>query len=649
MKIEEILAVKHLSVEFQTSDGKKQVVKDVSLSLRQGEVLALVGESGCGKTVLCRSILKLLPKSASVTGEAIQYKDQNLIGYNEKEMQQIRGHGIAMVFQDPQSTLNPTMTVGSQIEEAILLHEKALKQNKKESAKERAIELMKLVGIKDAEQRYDLYPYHFSGGMRQRCVLATALASNPKLLIADEPTTALDVTIQAEILKLLKKLQKELNLSILFITHDLGVVAQIADRVAVMQDGNIVELEEAKQLFTAPKHSYTKKLIHDHPYYMHRNESKLISESELHEKLVEISHLSYFYPLDRKRVFQAVKDVSFEIRRDEIFGLVGESGSGKSTVGKCLMGILNPEAETFSYDGINLLDKKAKKKNARRLQKERQMIFQDSTSSLNQKMKVEKILGGLYRGLQHHGHHCRTEFRAGDLRDAGDLRPDGEKGQDALYDSGGGVCHAVLHGHVQLRRLPGSGKRRVDAAVHRLSGVWRHRGSAAGGHLHAGLPDHLRRTYQLHFSVLFYTFPENLLSGVGVYHYVFLVPRVQSGAEHDPEHFHPHPERHLSSIHCADPAGTESRFVEGEPVRLSHDGGGNRRGQHRFCAGRRGTAAGRSGAAAAQAAAVPAGLRLGLCGGGNAAAQPRGERSAPQGARGGGMRVKMICLLAGRC
>lgn len=161
MKIEEILAVKHLSVEFQTSDGKKQVVKDVSLSLRQGEVLALVGESGCGKTVLCRSILKLLPKSASVTGEAIQYKDQNLIGYNEKEMQQIRGHGIAMVFQDPQSTLNPTMTVGSQMEEAILLHEKALKQNKKESAKERAIELMKLVGIQDAEQRYDLYPYHF--------------------------------------------------------------------------------------------------------------------------------------------------------------------------------------------------------------------------------------------------------------------------------------------------------------------------------------------------------------------------------------------------------------------------------------------------------------------------------------------------------
>ena len=392
MRIEEILTVKHLSVEFQTSDGKKQVVKDVSLSLRQGEVLALVGESGCGKTVLCRSILKLLPKNASVTGEAIQYKDQNLIGYNEKEMQQIRGQGIAMVFQDPQSTLNPTMTVGSQIEEAILLHEKALKQNKKESAKEQAIALMKLVGIKDAKQRYDLYPYHFSGGMRQRCVLAIALASNPKLLIADEPTTALDVTIQAEILELLKRLQKELHLSILFVTHDLGVVAQIADRVAVMKDGEIVELEEAKQLFASPKHSYTKKLLYDHPYYMYRNEQELKSEFRMREKLVEISHLSYSYPLDRKRVFQAVKDVSFEIRRDEIFGLVGESGSGKSTVGKCLMGILSPEAEMFSYDGINLLDKKAKKKNARRLQKERQMIFQDSTSSLNQKMKVERIL-----------------------------------------------------------------------------------------------------------------------------------------------------------------------------------------------------------------------------------------------------------------
>ena len=401
MRIEEILTVKHLSVEFQTSDGKKQVVKDVSLSLRQGEVLALVGESGCGKTVLCRSMLKLLPKNASVTGEAIQYKDQNLIGYNEKEMQQIRGQGIAMVFQDPQSTLNPTMTVGSQIEEAILLHEKALKQkkrekdfekNKKESAKEQAIALMKLVGIKDAEQRFDLYPYHFSGGMRQRCVLAVALASNPKLLIADEPTTALDVTIQAEILELLKRLQKELHLSILFVTHDLGVVAQIADRVAVMKDGEIVELEEAKQLFTSPKHFYTKKLLHDHPYYMQRKEQELKSELRLHEKLVEISHLSYSYPLDRKRVFQAVKDVSFEIRRDEIFGLVGESGSGKSTVGKCLMGILSPKAEMFSYDGINLLDKKAKKKNARRLQKERQMIFQDSTSSLNQKMKVERIL-----------------------------------------------------------------------------------------------------------------------------------------------------------------------------------------------------------------------------------------------------------------
>ena len=274
MKIEEILAVMHLSVEFQTSDGKKQVVKDVSLSLRQGEVLALVGESGCGKTVLCRSILKLLPKSASVTGEAIQYKDQNLIGYNEKKMQQIRGHGIAMVFQDPQSTLNPTMTVGSQIEEAILLHEKALNQkkrekdfekNKKKSAKERAIELMKLVGIKDAEQRYDLYPYHFSGGMRQRAVMAIALAGNPKILFADEPTTALDVTIQAQILDVFRRIQKKLGMATVFISHDLGVVAGVADRVAVMYAGKIVEIGTAEEIFYDPRHPYTWGLLQSLP------------------------------------------------------------------------------------------------------------------------------------------------------------------------------------------------------------------------------------------------------------------------------------------------------------------------------------------------------------------------------------------------
>lgn len=297
MKIEEILAVKHLSVGFQTSEGKKQVVKDVSLSLRQGEVLALVGESGCGKTVLCRSILKLLPKSASVTGEAIQYKDQNLIGYNEKEMQQIRGHGIAMVFQDPQSTLNPTMTVGSQMEEVILLHEKALNQkkrekdfekNKKKSSKERAIELMKLVGIKDAEQRYDLYPYHFSGGMRQRCVLAIALASNPKLLIADEPTTALDVTIQEQILHLIRKLNEKMGMSVLFITHDMGAVSQLCHSVKVMYLGQIVEDAVTEELFSNPLHPYTKGLLSCIP---HLGVERDVELSTIHGAVPSISQI----------------------------------------------------------------------------------------------------------------------------------------------------------------------------------------------------------------------------------------------------------------------------------------------------------------------------------------------------------------------
>ena len=312
-------------------------------------------------------------------GEMLYSKKKHL--HRKQQCKQIQ-----MVFQNPEGSLNPKHTIEKILSDAMLFHKITDRAHVKEKCQE-WVQRMEL-----PEDTLSRFPSSFSGGQKQRIALARALCVSPKFLIADEPTTALDVTIQAEILELLKRLQKELHLSILFVTHDLGVVAQIADRVAVMKDGEIVELEEAKQLFTAPKHSYTKKLLRDHPYYMYRNEQELKSEFRLHEKLVEISHLSYSYPLDRKRVFQAVKDVSFEIRRDEIFGLVGESGSGKSTVGKCLMGILSPEAEMFSYDGINLLDKKAKKKNARRLQKERQMIFQDSTSSLNQKMKVERIL-----------------------------------------------------------------------------------------------------------------------------------------------------------------------------------------------------------------------------------------------------------------
>ena len=389
MAKENIIEVQNLKTYFHTPEGIVKSVDGVSFSIEKGKTMALVGESGCGKTQTSLSLIRLLAPTAKVSADKIEINGKETKDYTKDQARGIRGKDISMIFQEPMTSLNPVYRVKRQLEEMIRLHQPELS---KQDTYQRALNILTRVGIPEPQERIRVFPHQLSGGLRQRVMIAIALASNPRLLIADEPTTALDVTIQAEILELLKKLQKELNLSILFITHDLGVVAQIADRVAVMQDGNIVELEEAKQLFTAPKHSYTKKLLHDHPYYMHRNESKLISESELHEKLVEISHLSYAYPLDRKRVFQAVKDVSFEIRRDEIFGLVGESGSGKSTVGKCLMGILNPEAETFSYEGINLLDKKAKKKNARRLQKERQMIFQDSTSSLNQKMKVEKIL-----------------------------------------------------------------------------------------------------------------------------------------------------------------------------------------------------------------------------------------------------------------
>ncbi|MDD3278995.1 MAG: ABC transporter ATP-binding protein [Lachnospiraceae bacterium] len=264
MKKENVLEIHNLSVSFHRAEGETQAVRDVSLSLRQGEVLALVGESGCGKSVLCKSLIRLLPKGADVKSGSIRMEGKELSQLSEKEMCKLRGEGISMIFQDPLTSLNPTMTIGRQIDETVKLHHPSWK---KERRKERVLELLKLVGIEEAGKRYDSYPYQFSGGMRQRCVMAIALACNPKILIADEPTTALDVTIQAEILKQLKEIQQKLGTSILFVTHDLGVVAQIADRVAVMYAGKIVEYGMAEEIFYDARHPYTWGLLHALPYY----------------------------------------------------------------------------------------------------------------------------------------------------------------------------------------------------------------------------------------------------------------------------------------------------------------------------------------------------------------------------------------------
>ena len=258
---EAILQVEHLSVSFDTYAGKVEAVRNISFQLQRGETLALVGESGCGKSVTCRTIMRLLSRNANVDGGEILFEGQNLLHQSAREMRRIRGGKIAMIFQDPMTALDPTMKIGKQIAETVRLH----KSVRRAEAKARAMELLSLVGIEEPEKRYQQYPHEFSGGQRQRIVIAIALAADPEILIADEPTTALDVTMQAQILDLIRDVQGKTGTSVIFITHDLGVVANVADRVAVMYAGRIVEIGTADEVFYDPRHPYTWGLLASMP------------------------------------------------------------------------------------------------------------------------------------------------------------------------------------------------------------------------------------------------------------------------------------------------------------------------------------------------------------------------------------------------
>lgn len=262
--MENLLEVKNLSVSFDSPAGEVQAVRDVSFSLKKGEVLAIVGESGCGKSVLCKSIMKLLPARARIKEGKILIRGCDITNYREQDMQKIRGSIFSMIFQDPMTSLNPTIKIGQQIAEAILVHEKKMT---KEQVYQRVIELMELVGIDRPRERFHLYPYNFSGGMRQRSVMAIALASNPDILFADEPTTALDVTIQAQILDLLREVQEKLGTATILVSHDLGVVTRVADRVAVMYAGKIVETGTAEEVYYDPRHPYTWGLMRSLPAF----------------------------------------------------------------------------------------------------------------------------------------------------------------------------------------------------------------------------------------------------------------------------------------------------------------------------------------------------------------------------------------------
>ncbi len=267
----DLLNINNLSVEVGAKNERVKAVRDVSFSLKEGEVLAIVGESGCGKSMLCKSIMGLLPKSGRITSGSIVLDGDDITKYTESQMNELRKNVFSMIFQDPLTALDPTYTIGAQIAEAVRINNKRLG---KKQVEDRVIELMELVGIEDAANRQKLYPYNFSGGMRQRSVMAIALASNPRVLLADEPTTALDVTIQAQILDLLRDIQKKLNTSTILVSHDLGVVAQAADRMAIMYAGKIVEIGTAEDIFYDPRHPYTWGLMQSLPAFS-RGKDKL--------------------------------------------------------------------------------------------------------------------------------------------------------------------------------------------------------------------------------------------------------------------------------------------------------------------------------------------------------------------------------------
>ncbi|MBD7937300.1 MULTISPECIES: ABC transporter ATP-binding protein [Cytobacillus] len=391
--MEPLLKIENLQVSFMSREKEFEAVKGVSLTVNKGETLGIVGESGSGKSVTARSIMRLLPSPPSLLkdGEII-FSGKDLVNASDQEMEAIRGKDISMIFQDPMTSLNPTMRIGQQLTETMLKHTKGLP---KTQAKAEAIELLRLVGIPKPEVRFAQYPHEFSGGMRQRAMIAIALACRPKLLIADEPTTALDVTIQAQILNLMKHMQEKFGTAIILITHDLGVVAGMCDRVVVMKDGEIVEKGTTEEIFEQATHPYTLRLLNALPKLHEKKKAKpapRISEHiNANEPLLEVKSLKQHFDLGKGQVLKAVDDISFFIQPGETLGLVGESGSGKSTTGRAILRLNEPTAGEVLYQGIPVNQLTAKE--MKMMRRHMQMIFQDPYASLNPRFKVIDIIG----------------------------------------------------------------------------------------------------------------------------------------------------------------------------------------------------------------------------------------------------------------
>jgi len=398
-----LLEVRDLSVDFGTGEKAVHTVRGVSFDIKRGETVALVGESGSGKSVTALSVLQLLayPAASHPTG-SIRFQGKELVGASTRELLAVRGNRISMIFQEPMTSLNPLHTIERQVNEVLILH----KGLSREAARKRTLELLEQVGIPDAANRLDAYPHQLSGGQRQRVMIAMALANEPDLLIADEPTTALDVTIQAQILKLLKSLQARYGMALLFITHDLGIVRKMADRVCVMTKGQIVEQGPVAEVFDRPQHSYTQHLLSAEP------KGRPAAADPAAPEILRLDDLKVHFPIRRgvmRRTVghvKAVDGVSLALREGHTIGLVGESGSGKTTLGLALLRLERSEGG-IRFDGRDLqgLGQRA----LRPMRREMQIVFQDPFSSLSPRMSVGEIVG---EGLEVHGIGTQQERNA---------------------------------------------------------------------------------------------------------------------------------------------------------------------------------------------------------------------------------------------
>ena len=481
---EPLLSIRNLKVAFKHEKQWVEAIHGIDLDVMAGRTLGLVGESGSGKSVSSLAVMRLLNERVSrIEADNIMLEGKDIKNYDERQMTKVRGKRIAMIFQEPMTSLNPVYKCGFQVSEMILQHEgkSAFRQAQgpkpvsKKEAKERVIKLFKQVMLPRPEAIYDSYPHELSGGQKQRVMIAMAIACHPKLLIADEPTTALDVTVQLEILKLLRQLQAETGMGMIFITHDLGVVAEIADDVAVMHNGEILERGTVQQILNHPQHPYTQgllacrppmdirlkrlpivkefldgqwqggkeQIVHDLQISPNEREAHL-NQLYSREPLLRVEHLQTWYPL-RKGVFnrvydhvKAVDDVSLEVYEGETLGLVGESGCGKTTLGRSILRLAEPTGGKVWFDGMEVTALKGQA--LRDFRKQAQIVFQDPYSSLNPRMTVGEAIA---EPMRVHGIHCHG------LRDA--VRNEENKLRDAIYDNDGKLRDAICDNENQLR------------------------------------------------------------------------------------------------------------------------------------------------------------------------------------------------------